>query len=287
MVLVTGALHFHSLNRGKLFLKRLRRTKNCPYPSAFQTMVQPDRARKKIRAILFDKDGTLFKFNDTWIPVYLACAKLIAEGNALLERELHMKAGFDVETQALAPDSIFNYGTVKETAAQWFPVVEKYRITSLDQLIRTMETLSQKLAVDNAVAAVEDMPKFFGHLKHDLDLVLGLVTCDSTAGAERVLVRFEIRDFFDFVAGYDGVWPVKPDPMLVDSFTKLTDISRDEIAIVGDAPRDMILARNAQVAHAIGVLTGPFPHEILAPLADVVLSSIGEVENYLKGIGSL
>jgi phosphoglycolate phosphatase len=260
---------------------------DCPPLSTFQVMVQPDRERRRIRAILFDKDGTLFKFNETWVPVFLACAKVIAEGNALLERELLMKAGLNVETQTLVPGSIFNYGTVKETAAQWFPVVEKYRITSLDQLIRTMETHSQKLAIDNAVAAVEDMPKFFGHLKHDLDLVLGLVTCDSTAGAERVLVRHQVREFFDFVAGYDGVWPVKPDPMLVESFTKLTGIVRDEIAIVGDAPRDMMLARNAQVAHAIGVLTGPFPHETLAPLADVVLSSIGELENYLKSVGSL
>jgi phosphoglycolate phosphatase-like HAD superfamily hydrolase len=75
--------------------------------------------------------------------------------------------------------------------------------------------------------------------------------------------------------------------MLVESFIHLTGISRDEIAIVGDAPRDMLLARNAHVAYAIGVLTGPYTSEVLTPLVDVLLPSITDVEYYLEKIDAL
>src|SRR5258705_7066495 len=48
-----------------------------------------------VRAVLFDKDGTLFDFNATWMPLYLETANEVAGGDKALALELLVESGYD------------------------------------------------------------------------------------------------------------------------------------------------------------------------------------------------
>ena len=51
--------------------------------------------------------------------------------------------------------------------------------------------------------------------------------------------------------------------------------------MVGDSTHDL-LAGQAAGMRTIGVLTGPAPHDELAPHADVVLADIGKIPAWLR-----
>jgi phosphoglycolate phosphatase len=242
--------------------------------------------RRRIRGILFDKDGTLFKFASTWVPVYLECAKRLSYGNKMLEDELIIKAGIDREKGTIDSTSVFSFGTIEESGRFWLSIVQKYHDMDLHEIIVAMEAVFQTLGVEHSIEAVENMSEFFRHLKCDLGLALGVVTCDSYFATEKTLKRHNIFEFFDFIAGFDN-WPPKPDPTSIRAFVEQTGIDPAEIVVIGDTPRDLYFARNGEVRYAIGVLTGAFSREKLEPLADSVLESIGQLESHLRKLDAL
>ena len=69
------------------------------------------------------------------------------------------------------------------------------------------------------------------------------------------------------------------------AFARFANVAPAEIAVVGDAPHDLVAARAAG-ATAIGVLSGPVPRERLAPHADVLIASIAELDDWLCSMAS-
>jgi phosphoglycolate phosphatase len=55
-----------------------------------------------------------------------------------------------------------------------------------------------------------------------------------------------------------------------------------EVAVVGDNPHDLEMARSAGAALAIGVLSGNSTLEDFGSLPDAVLNSIAELPAYLE-----
>jgi phosphoglycolate phosphatase len=54
-------------------------------------------------------------------------------------------------------------------------------------------------------------------------------------------------------------------------------LGRDEIAMVGDAPHDLVMGRAAGVAMNVGVLSGTSRRQDLAALADLIVDSINDL----------
>jgi phosphoglycolate phosphatase len=64
---------------------------------------------------------------------------------------------------------------------------------------------------------------------------------------------------------------------MVQGFCAAVGLGRDEIAMVGDAPHDLIMGRAAGVAMNVGVLSGTSRRQDLAALADLVVDSINDL----------
>ena len=62
----------------------------------------------------------------------------------------------------------------------------------------------------------------------------------------------------------------------------LVGVPAAEVAVVGDNPHDLAMARSSGAGAAIGVLSGNSGADDLAPLADVVLPSIRELPAWLQ-----
>ena len=72
-----------------------------------------------IKAILFDKDGTLLDYHATWTEVNLKAATTAARGEADLARELLMLADADPETGRAEAGGLFAAGNSAEIAEAW------------------------------------------------------------------------------------------------------------------------------------------------------------------------
>src|ERR1041384_7977477 len=116
-------------------------------------------------------------------------------------------------------------------------------------------------------------------------LRLGLMTNDADANTRAQMQRLGLDRLLEFVAAYDSGYGHKPDPDPVLAFAKFTRVAPAEIAVVGDSEHDLAAPRAAGAA-AVGVLSGPVPRERLAPHADVLLTSITELDGWLCSTAS-
>lgn len=226
-----------------------------------------------INGLIFDKDGTLFDFNATWGTWTRGMLQAEAGGDSAVFDALADAMGYDVAAQAFRPDSIVIAATAGETADCILSVIaNKDKDALLDRMNAATADVTQ-------VEAVPLVP-YFAELAA-LGLILGIATNDAEAPARRHLEKAGITARFDFIAGYDSGYGGKPASGQLLAFCAQTGLDPAACAMVGDSTHDLRAGRAAGML-TIGVLTGPAPPEELAPFADVVLPTIGEIPAWLK-----
>ncbi|MCB1387409.1 MAG: HAD family hydrolase [Nitratireductor sp.] len=222
----------------------------------------------KIRALLFDKDGTLLDFESTYGAATAKVLMTLAKGDLPLARQLAEPAEFDLASTRFAPGSMIIAGTARDMAAAWADLLGE---PDRDALVRRIDTLY----LEHSSAAVTP----FDYTRGTLDaliamgLPLGIATNDSDAGARDHAEQAGIADCFAFIAGHDSGYGQKPGPGMVLAFAEATGLEPGEIAMVGDSAHDMQCARAAG-ALAVAVTSGMTGEEHLRDVADHVLPGI-------------
>lgn len=227
-----------------------------------------------IEAILFDKDGTLFDFYRTWGAVTEEAALLAAEGDAVRAAEIMLKSGKDEATGRYRPGSVIASGSNREIVALWAELLGRSDVEALYESVAAHFLKRQP----EVMAPVVDFNSFFARLR-DRGYRLGIATMDSEAAAHQAMDRFNARQALDFICGFDTGHGVKPGGGMVEAFARLIGRPPSAIAVVGDSPHDMHMARAGKAGRAIGVLTGVSSSEALVEAgAHIVLESIADLE---------
>jgi phosphoglycolate phosphatase len=233
-----------------------------------------------IRAILFDKDGTLVDFQRTWGPATYKVITRLCNGDANAFERLAAVSLYDPAQQRLLPGSpvvietTYGYGKLWAQALG-IPVTPEF-INYIDALF-FQETLDHLTPMGDVKVLLQRF-RVRGYR-------LGLMTNDADTNTHAQLRQLGIDGLLEFVAAYDSGYGHKPDPDPVLAFARFANVAPSEIAVVGDTPHDLVAARAAGAA-AIGVLSGPVPRERLAPHADVLIPSIAELDGWLSSRGS-
>ncbi len=226
-----------------------------------------------IRAKLFDKDGTLIDIEASWLPAYRHAAADLAQwlGRPARADEVLHGTGLDPATGRLIATEPLACAANDAIAQAWCVIAGREDDATRDRIVVAMEQAAAARPV--AIAGVaEDLKRLAA-----LGLALGLATMDATWVADRMLEALDLRPMFSFVAGYDAGHGVKPEPGMVHAFAAEQDLEVAEIAVVGDTPHDLEMARNAGAGLVVGVLTGSGDRPTLAPLADHVLENLSEL----------
>lgn len=227
---------------------------------------------QKIRAILFDKDGTLIDFDRTWFTISWTLAQKTAQGDEGKARTLMDEGGYDWDAQRFRANSVIAAGTIEDIVHLWHPDGDADTITAK---VREFDSFCVAEGARSAVA-IEGLRETLENLA-TMGYRLGIATNDSQAGARATAKALGIDAFFDVLIGYDTAPRPKPyaEPLLY--FAQKLDLAPHQIAMVGDNLHDLETAHAAKAGLAIGVLSGNSPHAALAPHADVVLKSIADL----------
>jgi phosphoglycolate phosphatase len=229
-----------------------------------------------IDLVVFDKDGTLIDFHAMWGGWALELGRrLDGATRRPVAGDVFAAIGFDPvsgRVRAGAPLAVATMAGIREIVAAvirrrcpsvaaarlaveraWFepdPVATAVPTTDLSGLVAALRESGRKIAV---------------------------ATTDDRGPTETTLRALGIRDAISALAcGDDGVG-VKPDPGMVLAICATVAIAPGRTAVVGDTPADLSMGRSADAGRVIGVLTGVGTAEELAPLADAVLESVGDL----------
>jgi phosphoglycolate phosphatase len=232
-------------------------------------------ANAAIRAILFDKDGTLVDFQRTWGPAVHAVMQRLAGGDRAVYARLVAASRFIEAEQRFLPDSPLIAEPTSVYGALWAAALgcdaNAGFFAEIDRFLCDATTL-HLTAIGDPMALLTALT--------DRGYRLGLMTNDAEVTARAHVRKLGLDQVLAFVAGYDSGFGAKPEPGPVLAFARAVGVAAAQTAVVGDTLIDLAAARAAG-AIAIGVLTGPATSASLASHADALIASPAELPAWL------
>ncbi len=210
----------------------------------------------KIKAILFDVDGTLI---DTSEYIYQAYEHSLGRHNhdLLSREEMSLLMGKSLE--------------------------DTYReITGLDVVNPFMEA-HREYQFENAGLAAA-FPNSLQTLEalRTKGISIGAVTTRARDTAIETLEEAELFPLIDFFVGFEDVTTPKPDPEGIKKALDFFNVHPDDAIMIGDSPVDVAAGKNAKT-HTIGVTYGFHGERIVETEPDYVVDDISEILEIVDG----
>jgi phosphoglycolate phosphatase len=224
-----------------------------------------------LTGVLFDKDGTLIDFHQTWGPAVHAMIHAFAGGDLELIRAQAEALQFSIEDKRFLMSSPLVAGSTLDYGRLWAGALGRPDTAVLEREIDALaaaESLKALTPIGQPSAVLAALSQ--------MGLRLGVATNDSERSARRQIKALGVSGYVDFVTGYDSGHGGKPEPGMVLAFAQFLGAPPSRIAMVGDSLHDLDAARAAG-ALSIAVLSGPAARESLEPRADFVVESIGDL----------
>jgi len=226
-----------------------------------------------VRAILFDKDGTLFDFTRSW---YRWTSGML----------LHFAHGDEAHASRVA--EIIGIDWRNRTFHPWCTIIHGMPTELLDTLMAefpgwdrdTMTTYIHDSSRNAEMVAYFPLHPLLDFLRNS-GLTLGVATNDFGDIARDQLHDHRIDHLFAYIAGSDSGHGHKPEPGMLLEFCRQTGIPPAQTLMVGDTTIDMLAARAAGMT-AIAVENGLQDARDLAAHAHHILASIAELPAWLQ-----
>lgn len=207
-----------------------------------------------IKAILFDKDGTLLKFSDIWVDSivkYLSKKNLNHDAKKKLFKKIGVRENNEVEE-----NSILSSETVEDLAL----IFSEFMDESPEEIYKDIDDFLLEFLKENKSEIKEtcDLKSLFTDLKNR-GLIIGLFTSDNYRQAKYSMEYLNLDSFIDFYAAAD-LYEKKPNTESLEIFKKKYSLRDQEIIIVGDSKVDMIFGKDTL---KLGVLCGTGSREML------------------------
>lgn len=207
-----------------------------------------------IKAILFDKDGTLLKFSDIWVDSivkYLSKKNLNHDAKKKLFKKIGVKENNEVEE-----NSILSSETVDDLAL----IFSEFMDESPEEIYKDIDHFFLEFLKENISEIKEtcDLKSLFTDLKNR-GIIIGLFTSDNYRQAKYSMEYLNLDSFIDFYAAAD-LYEKKPSIESLEIFKKKYALRDQEIIIVGDSKVDMIFGKDTL---KLGVLCGTGSREML------------------------
>jgi phosphoglycolate phosphatase len=208
-----------------------------------------------ITAIIFDKDGTLENSGAYWRMVAAERARLIDAQIPGVGEPLLM--AFGIMSDALDSQGLMAVGSweeneiaaaayIAETGKSWYESrsIAHQAFTEVAESKYLMKTLQSAPLYD-------DVRETLQSLSHK-GLKIGILSADSTIAVETFVRNHQLENCIQLCLGTNKEIS-KPDPRLFSQACEKLGTFPQHTLMVGDTALDMVMAKNAKAAGAIGI----------------------------------
>jgi HAD superfamily hydrolase (TIGR01509 family) len=222
----------------------------------------------RVKAVIFDLDGTLASFNLDYKTVraevkgYLVKMGVPASILSLNESIFEMLRKTEIFVKNSGKPTKF----LEEVRSEALAISEKYEL----------EAAKRTSLLPGAVETLKALRR--------MSLKIGLCTINSEESMNYILKRFEIADFFDATVPRNRVNHFKPHPEHLETALKALCASAKDTVVVGDSSVDMQSA-SALKAIAVGLPTGVSTIEqLMSSGANYLITSITDLPLLIEKI---
>jgi phosphoglycolate phosphatase len=244
--------------------------------SAVVTIQVQDRTFRGIRAVIFDKDGTLEDSEDFLRQLghkrsRRIDAQIPGTGEPLL-------MAFGVGDDTLDPAGLMAVGTRQENeiaAAAYIAETGRGWLESRDIARRAFEE------ADESFKHLPPSPLFVGSLEvlkslSEAGLKLGILSAASTEQVRAFVIHHQLERYIGLGQGAIGTL-TKPDPALFLQACRVLEVEPGATLMVGDSAADIEMAKKAGAAGCVGICWKSRSPDHLQS-ADVVISQLDALQ---------
>lgn len=193
---------------------------------------------RPVKAVIFDKDGTLLDFR-SWDETTGAVLAHLTNRDPARLSAMAEALGYDLAERRVLPGSMLiaeSTGVIASAMAPFVDPAVEFSATSLDHLLQ-----------EQMVQHLREMPGASEVLSTltDQSILLGIATNDGESGAHTMIDAFGWHGVFDVVAGYDSGHGSKPDPAMVLGVCAGLGVQPADAVMVGDSAHDIDAGRAA------------------------------------------
>jgi phosphoglycolate phosphatase len=236
------------------------------------------------RLVLLDKDGTLISFHALWQAWFEGVYRSLRDDPGLdepLAQALADTLGYDRQTGAWDPLGPLTLAATTEVGVLIAGALYRHRglpwDAAMEAVHRAEERARRELDREALLEPIGDVRDKLVALK-ELGLKLAVVTTDTRAATEWGLGRLGLLPLLDALLCADDGVALKPAPDMALEICRRLGVAPAEAIMVGDTVVDMVMAKRAGLACAVGVTSGALDEASLRPHADVVIADIHAIE---------
>lgn len=218
-----------------------------------------------IKAILFDKDGTIIDSHKYWGAIIKRRSKaLISE--LKLNRSFYQRIcyamGLSLKKQRLLPKGPIALVS-RERVIKILTLFFKKNDVKVSK--KTIDIIFSKVHQD----FLKDIFKYIRILpgaKETLSEIkkknvkTALITSDSVDNAKQTIKHLGLEDCFDLIVGRELTPSAKSTGVAAKLTCKILNINPSDTICIGDAPMDVLMAKNAKLKACVGVALGQTPY---------------------------
>lgn len=246
-------------------------------PSASFTIACEDLKFEQISAVIFDKDGTLENSGAYWRLVGSERARLIDAQIPGVGEPLMM--AFGIVDDILDPQGLMAVGSYNENeiaAAAYIAETGK----SWCESRKIAQAAFSEVAESKYLIKTPKLATLYNDVRETLQslsnkgLKIGILSADSTSSVENFVSNHQLHSYIQLCLGANKEI-TKPNPQLFKQACEALKVTPEQTLMIGDASVDMMMAKDAKAAGAIGICR----HQNLRiDLADIQIDTLLKIQ---------